>query len=296
MVLLPMGIRIVTGLSSMSRFPASAVSQALGALLVLAASTSAADGQAVSAAGRPSAQDLANAANNPNAPIAQLELRNVATPNVPGLGGTGNLLQVFAVLPFEPSRILPFPTMMKVTAPIVTVPGAHGTTALGDIQVFDQVVFNEPWGSWAIGLSAVFPSATAKALGQDTWQLGPAAGIMFTGIENLVVGAIFQNPVSLDSSSHRPKVNALSVAPTLTYNLPDGWFVGYSDFNWSFNWEEAGGSTIPLGIQAGKVVRIDKQPFSLSLEAGYNLVRPTDDTGIPGWMIGIEMTALFPGM
>jgi hypothetical protein len=237
---------------------------------------------------------LANAANNPNAPIAQLQLRNVTAPAVPGLGGTGNLLQVFAVLPFQPSRIFPFPTMMKVTAPIVTVSGPDGTTALGDIQVFDQVVFNAPWGSWAVGLSAVFPSATAKELGQDTWQLGPAAGIMFTGIKNLVVGAIFQNPVSLNSSSHRPNVNALTIAPTLTYNLPDGWFVGYSDFNWSFNWEQAGGSTIPLGIQAGKIVHIGKQPFSLSLEAGYNVVHPNYDTGTPRWMIGIEITALFP--
>jgi hypothetical protein len=32
----------------------------------------------------------------------------------------------------------------------------------------------------------------------------------------------------------------------------------------------------------------------VSLEAGYNLVRPADDTGTPEWMIGIEITALFP--
>ncbi len=216
---------------------------------------------------------------------------------MPGTEGTGNLLQLLGVLPFKRGEIFPFPTTMKITVPLVTVPGPDGATAMGDIQVFDQVVFKEPWGSWAVGLSLVFPSATAKQLGQQTWQAGPAAGIMFTGIRNLVVGAILQNPVSLNSSSHRARVNALSVAPTLTYTLPDGWFVGYSDFNWTFNWEAAGGgTTIPLGLQAGKVIHVGKQAFSLSMEAGYNLIRPADDAGIPLWMIGLEVTALFPGL
>jgi hypothetical protein len=69
-------------------------------------------------------------------------------------------------------------------------------------------------------------------------------------------------------------VSNLIVSPTLTYNLPAGWFAGYSDFNWDFNWKNGGAATIPVGVQVGKVFALGDQPFSLSLEAGYNVVRP----------------------
>lgn len=98
----------------------------------------------------------------------------------------------------------------------------------------------------------------------------------------------------------------LIVSPTLTYNLPAGWFAGYSDFNWDFNWKNGGAATIPVGVQVGKVFALGDQPFSLSLEAGYNVVRPkTSSTpatsagvpastiGTPGGMIGLEFNVIF---
>ena len=57
----------------MIRLPASTLSLVLGALLALATSAIAADGRAASAVQRPSPQDLANAANNPNTTVAQTQ-------------------------------------------------------------------------------------------------------------------------------------------------------------------------------------------------------------------------------
>ena len=236
---------------------------------------------------------LADQANNPNAPLMQFQLRDVVAPHLPNADGTGNLLELEAVLPIRPLKFFPFPTLIKITAPLVTVPDPVGRTGFGNIQFFDQVVFKEPWGSWAVGIALVFPTADTKALGEQTWQAGPAAAIMYTGTRNLVAGAVFQNPASVSSSSHRSESNALLITPTLTYNLADGWFIGYSDFDWTFDWESNGDATIPLGLQGGRVYNIGRQPVNVSLEAGYNVVRP-DDTSTPRWMVGLEFTLLFP--
>ncbi len=268
--------------------------QAFGALLSSAALAAPAAAAGGGTSPSDSNQALAGQANNPNAPLMQFQLRDVMAPRLPNADGTGNLFQLEAVVPFRPLEFFPLPTIMKITAPVaVTVPEPVGKTGFGNLQFFDQAVFEESWGSWALGVSAVFPSADTKVLGQQTWQAGPAAAIMYTGVEHLVVGAVFQNPVSLNSSSHRTKSNALTITPTLTYNLPDGWFLGYTDFNWTLNWEDNGAATIPLGLQGGRVFNIASQAVSFSLEAGYNVSRPSD-TNTPRWMIGIEFTLLFP--
>jgi hypothetical protein len=82
------------------------------------------------------------------------------------------------------------------------------------------------------------------------------------------------------------------ITPTLTYNLKDGWFAGLSDYNFSFNWENGGAATIPLGVQVGKVVTIGRQPVSLSVEVGGTAVRP-DGTPNPGWILGFELSPIF---
>lgn len=263
-------------------------------LLLAAASCPMADAGEDPVPGPPT-QSLTGQANNPNAPLTQLQIRDAFAPRLPGTSGTGNLFELEAVLPFKPREFFPHPTLMKITVPYITVPDPGGESALGDIALFDQVVFSAPWGSWAVGFAAVFPSNTARDIGQDTWQLGPAAAIMYTGTTNLVAGIVVQNPASLNSGSRHQKANALSITPTLTYTRPDGWFAGYSDFDWTFDWESNGDATIPLGVQLGRVFKIGNQAFNASVEAGYNVVRPSDSS-TPRWMIGFEFTALFPGV
>lgn len=69
-------------------------------------------------------------------------------------------------------------------------------------------------------------------------------------------------------------------------------FVGMSDYNWTFDWENGGAVTFPLGAQVGKVVRIGKQPVSLSIEAGGVATRPSG-TPNPGLILGFEISPIF---
>ena len=257
-----------------------------------AASETAAAGQAPV-----SATDLANQVNNPAAPVTYIQFRNILVPDIAGTTGVTNSLQMQPVLPIGPFDSLPLVQLMKITMPLyVVVPGTEdqpaGASGVGDLQLFDLVTFKESWGRWGLGPAFVFPTASADALGAGKWQLGPSVVVMFTGIENLTAGAVVQNPISFAGSSSRTTVNNMIITPTLTYTLKKGWFVGLSDYNLTFDWENGGAATIPLGFQVGKVVTIGRQPVSLSVQAGGTVARPAG-TPNPGWILGFEVSPIF---
>ncbi|WP_193164501.1 hypothetical protein [Microbulbifer hainanensis] len=236
-------------------------------------------------------QSLASEVNDPTAPLPLIQFRNIYAPGVPGTGSSANLFEIQPVLPFAPSDTIRFAQLIKITIPIVTSPAPDRTTGLGDLQMFDLVAIKESWGRWGFGVAAILPTATAPELGQEKWQLGPATAIMYTAVKNLQVGAVFQNPASFAGDSNRESVNSLSITPTLTYNLPGGWFYGHSDYDFVFDWENGGEATIPIGFQAGKVFSVGSEHFSLSFEGAYSAARPDD---FPRWLVGFELNWILP--
>lgn len=239
-----------------------------------------------------SAQEIANQANNPAAPLSLIQFRNILLPNVSGTDGATNAFQIQPVLPIGPFRSFGLIQLVKITIEFPTLPGPEGGTGFGDFQLFDLVSVKQSWGRWGFGPALVFPTASDEKFGAGKWQAGPAVALIYTKIENLTAGAVLQNPISYAGSSDRPDVNNLIITPTFTYNLKDGWFVGLSDFNWTFDWEDGGAATVPLGVQLGKVVRIGKQPFSASIEVGGAAIRP-DNAPDPGLILGFEFTPIF---
>ena len=248
----------------------------------------------------PSAQELANQVNNPAAPVTFIQFRDILAPNVPGANGATNSLQMQPVLPIGPFKAFPFVQLVKMTMPLyVAVPGSvdpalqqFGANGIGDLQFFDLVTIKQSWGRWGVGPTLVFPTATGNALGAGKWQAGPSVALIYTGIKNLTAGLIVQNPISYAGSPNRPSVNQMIITPTFTFNLKEGWFVGLSDYNFSFNWENGGAGTVPLGVQFGKVVTLGKQPFAMSFEAGGTAVRPAGTVN-PGWIFGFEISPIF---
>lgn len=257
-------------------------------------------------AAKDEAQELANQVNNPAAPVTYIQFRNILVPSVPDTKGAVNALQMQPVLAIGPFGVLPWVQLMKITWPmLMSTPGipppvgciacgtgTSGVTGLGDLQLFDLVTIKQSWGRWGFGPALVFPTATSPLLGAGKWQAGPSAALIYTGIKNLTVGAIVQNPISYAGSGERSAVNQMTISPTFTFNLQKGWFVGLTDYNWSFNWEKGGAPTIPVGMQFGKIVKIGKQPISLSMEAGGAAARPAG-TPNPGWILGFELTPIF---
>jgi hypothetical protein len=231
--------------------------------------------------------DLAAQVNDPTAPLKLLMLRDVIAPGLPSFNGTGNLLELQPEFPIK-SKHLPL-QLIKATIPFVTLPDPKAATGLGDIQIFDLLTFKEKWGSWGIGLGAVFPTASSPDFGAGKWQLGPAWGIIYTRKKNLVAGAVFQNLISIAGNPEREDVNELAITPSLTCIFPHGWFGGYSDFEITFDWENSDGTVIPLGLQVGKIFKIGSNHLSFSVEAGWNAGRSSQ---LPPWLFGLEMTLI----
>jgi hypothetical protein len=260
-------------------------------------SDAAANGKPGSAA---SAKDIANQANNPAAPLTIFQFRNILLPSPDGKTGAANSFELQPVLPIGPFKAFPWVQLMKITIPIYnTVPGdaagygqATGDSGFGDLQLFDLISIKQSWGRWGFGPALTFPTASDTALGAGKWQAGPSAAFIYTGIKDLTAGAIVQNPISYAGSADRADVNQMIITPTFTFNLEEGWFLGLSDYDWTFDWENDGGTMLPLGVQVGRVIRIGKQPFSLSFEVGRAAVRPAG-TPDPGWILGFEVSPIF---
>ena len=86
--------------------------------------------------------------------------------------------------------------------------------------------------------------------------------------------APYSESISYAGSSDRSDVNNLIITPTFTLNLEKGWFVGLSDYDWTFDWEDGGAATVPIGLQVGRVLHLGRQPVSMSVEAGGNVAQP----------------------
>jgi hypothetical protein len=234
---------------------------------------------------------LSQQVNNPTAPLTQIQLRDVLTSNVPGYNGSANLFQIVPVMPIPRNSLLGFDQLMKITFQVPSTPNPNGETGFGDIDLFDLYTMSETWGRWGAGLSFVFPTASSENLGAGKWQIGPAVALMYVEIQNLVFGAVFQNPISFAGDQSRADVSALIITPTITWTFSNGWFAGYSDFDWTFDWKNDGQATIPLGLQAGKVVSLNSLPISLSIEGSWLAVSPDES---PEWLFGFECVLIFP--
>lgn len=233
-------------------------------------------------------RQLANQANDPTAPLTTLQLRDIIALPASGWTSAGNLLEIQPVFPFAASKYIPFDQLARVTFPIVSTPGPGGTSGFGDIDFFDMFLVGQKWGRWGFGPTMVFPTASQTALGAGKWQLGPVVGIIVSKVPNMQIGLLLENPISFAGDSSRPPVNALSITPTLTYNFEGGWFGGLGDFVVSFNWEDNGAATIPIGLQVGKLVKVARRHFLVSIEGGEVLTAPGNNP--PGWLIGLEVT------
>jgi hypothetical protein len=235
---------------------------------------------------------LAAAANNPVSPVPQVFVRSIIARSLVGSSGGAWSVEVDPAAPiFLTSRL---PQLLKLTVPaFVSTTAPQTASGFGDMEFMDLMAIRLHKMAIGIGATAVFPTASESALGEGKWQVGPTAGLIFFGIENFILGALLQNPISFAGDATRPDTNTLAVAPTATYNFQHGWFAGLSDLEWEFDWKNADNNLVPLGLQGGRVVSIGPQTVSLSIEGAYAIVHPAQ-TPYPRWQVAVEMTFLFP--
>lgn len=208
---------------------------------------------------------LAKEVDDPTAILTQLKLQDLYTPKNFQATAQTNTVQIRPVIPIESFAKMPFKQLVRPTFFIKTLAMSTGSstiTEFADTELFDLILSNWPDPSrsgfgWGIGPTFVFPTGRVAQAGKHAWQAGPAAAASYRGIPNLMVGFLFQNPISFayTNPSAVPQ-SQMEFQPLISYALGQGWYMKSADSTWTVNWRHGSSTTIPISFGLGRVWKL----------------------------------------
>ena len=247
-------------------------------------------------------EELAAEFTDPLTTLPQIFLKDAYSPANFGTHVQTNQVLLRAIIPRLPRySLFPFVQLIRPTFSLVTVPSSRGgsRTELGDTQIFDVAVL--PWPGEntnfriGVGPMLIFPTATSKSAGQGSWQAGPTVGAAYTGIPWLLMGFLFQNPISFayTSSDRRPQ-STIVFQPVLLLHLWHGWYVRSADASWLIGWRYHSPTTLPLSLGVGRVlVRPGLPPVNFYVSGQWTAYRQFAPT-TPQNTVNFGITIAFP--
>jgi hypothetical protein len=136
------------------------------------------------------------------------------------------------------------------------------------------------------GPTFVFPTASERALGQDTWQIGPDVGATLLG-RNFIAYAFVQQWFKVGGEGR--DTNQMNGVFNFTYTFANGLTLGTQP-SLSVDWEARGDDRVAfaIGPQVGMVCRCGGMPTLFQVQFQYYAVRP--DVAGPKWNIQLQVT------
>ena len=232
-----------------------------------------------------------NAANNPAHPLLTVDLWNYFAPSPEGFPGRiGNQGLLRLAVPIDAFGVHQF---LRTILPINTTASVQGggpNTGVGDLTIYDWVLFQEHGTTVGVGPLIAAPTSRGEAYGSGKWQAG-AAGLVVAprnwGILALV--ATYQHSLSGNSSS--PVGQLASVQPFVIRNLHRGFYLRSSGA-WTFDTFHHV-KDIPLGFGIGKAwKRSNGDIANLYIEPQYSVFQ--SGVGSPKWQVFAGATFKFP--
>jgi hypothetical protein len=285
--------------------PMKAQALALFVLAVIAiiVETQAQHRSAIAEAAVDSEEDqLAREVDDPTAILAQLKFEDLYSPQNYSTTAQTNTLQLRPVLPIQPFIFLPLQQLIRPTLKLQTLAtgaSASTITEFGDMELFDLLVSNWPDPrktelGWGVGPTFVFPTGRVSKAGDHAWQIGPAAAAVYRGIPHLMVGFLWQEPMSFayTNSSAQPQ-SQFEFQPLISYTLGRGWYVKSADSTWTVNWRHNTSTTLPISLGLGEVWETEGP--ELNPWISYEWTAYHQFAGItPKYTIRFGFTLLFP--
>jgi hypothetical protein len=149
-------------------------------------------------------------------------------------------------------------------------------------------------GNWllAAGPTFIFPTATDSRIGQDKWQVGPAAAFGYTG-KNFITYVFPQQWFSVGDSGASARHMLMYYA--FVYAFRNGWSVGTNPAM-TVDWEASSGNKValPVGLQVGKVRKFGPMPVKFDVQVQYYAVRPQIYS--PKWNLQLQITPILPAL
>lgn len=230
-------------------------------------------------------QDLSQAASDPTAPLMNVQIQDSYAPSVYNVDGSQNFIQLRTAIPF---KLGGQQNIFRATLPIFT-DTPSGATGLSDTVLFDLLTFDQTWGRWGVGAVGLIPTG-AEGLSAEKWAIGPAIG--FTAPKGkLLYGVFNQNLFSFAGDDDFEDVDVSILQPILNYSLGDGWSVGASEMNVTWDWQAGAWSSLPLGIKLNKLVRLGGSPVQVSASYEHNFA---EDFAVPEDLYSISVKLLLP--
>jgi hypothetical protein len=245
---------------------------------------------------------LAREVDDPTAILTQLKLQDLYTPRNFQTSAQTNTVQLRPVLPVEPFSFFPFKQIIRPTFEVNTLATSRGSstiTEFADIQLFDLFLSNWPnpketGFGWGIGPTFVFPTGRDPKAGDHAWEVGPAAAAAYRGIPNLMVGFLFQNPISCayTNSSATPQ-SEMEFQPLISYTLGRGWYVKSADSTWTVKWRHGSSTTIPISFGFGRVWKFEGPELNAWVSGEWAAYRQYTSI-TPMYTVRFGVTLLFP--
>ncbi len=275
------------------------------ALLTLASS---ARGQSIAAnpAATESEEDrLAEEVDDPTAILTQLKFQDLYTPRNFQTPAQTNQIDLKVVLPLEPFWLLPFKQIIRPTLKVQTIAISQSSsstiTEFADMELLDLLVSDWPDPSktgfgWGFGPTFVFPTGRVPKAGRHAWQAGPAAAAAYRGIPHLMVGFLFQNPISFayTNSSATPQ-SQLQFQPLISYRLGHGWYIKSADSTWTVNLRHGTSTTIPISLGCGRVWKFEGPELNAWVSGEWTAYRQYSNI-TPMYTVRFGLTLLFPNI
>jgi Putative MetA-pathway of phenol degradation len=142
------------------------------------------------------------------------------------------------------------------------------------------------------GPTFAFPTASARELGQDTWQIGPDVGATLLG-KNFIAYAFVQQWFKVGGDGR--DTNQMNGVFNFTYTFANGYTIG-SQPSLSVDWKASEDNRVAfaIGPQIGKLCRCGGVSTLMQLQLQYYPVRPS--VGGPKWNIQLQVTPTVPAL
>ena len=140
---------------------------------------------------------------------------------------------------------------------------------------------------WGYGAMLSVPIASDSRLGSGKWSAGPAFRFSYkTG--PWTFGGFGGQLWSFAGSDHRNDVSQLMIRGSIRRQLKNEWYFVSAPII-TANWKADGEKwLVPVGGGIGKVFNIGTNPWAMSVQGYYNVVKPL---GAPDWSVRLSVIA-----
>ncbi|HTA39011.1 MAG TPA: hypothetical protein VK760_08045 [Candidatus Acidoferrales bacterium] len=226
-----------------------------------------------------STEDMQEASQSVD-PLAPKRAFTIEDENTQSVAGPNNQVNLVGQIPltFNP----PFAEMLagghalsfvRLKLPIVTTSptnsGVDAITGTGDLTVSWLAGFGTARSRWAAGAVLKFPTGSG-ALGSGKWSAGPALGYTYE-VRRWTFGVYTATSISYAGTRSRPPLAQTQITPSITYAFADGWSVGNSDMQYTYDYYQREFTNLPVGLRVAKRYKLGKQRASTYFEWERNL-------------------------